>query len=399
MRWNLSAIWLLGCVAACSGGGARDDAGAIDASQIVDASLPGDAGRDGALPTGEPLPYVWERVVQVGVNEDPKVYKAVSLPAGIAILATPDLALYDSEGVELGRTPAPEPPWSLRGGLSRTSGDLAVVLRGPGDERVVQVYDGSDLTPAPLIVPSVYSSVATLAEHEGVLYLLTRDSDPDRTVTLYELNDSGVERSAVLSSTGIGYAFGGPGFALTDGRIAYCGSTALGTPPAYMPTILYVDPVAETMTTLQLDITYSSGSSSCRMVRAGDRIFAQWPEATMIDGEFVAGWGGAYLDAANGSVVMGPVRHPMYTLSASNGIAYTGTHFLIGDDDDIYPIDAETLEPLPKMRVTMEPGEYIPGPGRANAGDGSAGYVVIAPALGIGPIIVRIQKLEPIVTP
>ena len=403
MRRDLSTIVLLGCVAACSDSAVRGDAGAIDAPRPVDAAVdarppPGDAGRDGSLPTEDPVPYEWERVVTVGTTEDPLVYSAVSLPAGIAILATPELALYDADGVELGRTAAPATSWYATAGIARASGDLAVAYQGPGSELVVNVYSGADLIPAPSIVPSLTSGSNSLAEHNGTLYLLTSTQDGSHVITLHELNDSGIERSVVLS-TGVRYSFSGPGFALSDGRIAFCASNALGTPPEYMPTILYVDPVAGTMTALQLDITYSSGDGSCRMVRAGDRIFAQWPEATIIDGDFVAGWGAAYLDGADGSVVMGPVRHPIYSLSADNGIGYTGTHFLLGHGQYIYPIDAETLAPLPRMRVTMEPGEYIPGPGRANAGDGSAGYVVIAPALGLGPIIVRLQKLEPFVAP
>lgn len=401
MRWHVVA--LAGALIACTAGAGYDDAGTIDAHAVDDALAdarppPGDAQRDAFPPIDNYAPFEWERTVAVSSTEDPIVRNAVALPAGIALLATPELALYDAKGEELGRAPAPpSTSWTATVGVARTSGDLAVAYVGPGSEYIVKTYDGTDLTEKPSIATSITGAGAALAEHNGALFLLARAPSAPYTITLYELNDAGIERSVALGP-GTGYSVHGPGLSLGDGRIAFCVEKGMsGSPPLYKPTILYVDPVADTMTSLDLGVAGSGGT--CRLVRAGDRIFAQWQEPINPDGDFESAWGGAYLDAADGSVVMGPVRHTMYNLSGTEGIGYTGTHFILGSGEWIYPIDAETLEPLPRLHVTMHEDEYIPGPGRANAGDGTAGYVAIAPALGLGPVVLRLQRLEPFTTP
>lgn len=362
--------------------GADDALIAIDATpDAMDAAVDGwPSDRDTGGPPPDYVTPIWERLIQAGGTQ---LYGSTMLPTGVALIASPDLVLIDSEGNELGRTPWPSTVDLARGAIARSSGYLAVRMLEQNTS-VVQEYAGTDLAQATR-TPIGELSGGTLAEVNGVLYAVT--SSTTNGVQLLTIESGAVVDTKPIP--GAPPALPRTALASPDGKLVLC--TWRWTTNTHE--VIRLDPATAEFTSITLP-SPDTDSNYCRLTRGDNGIHAMWQT---YEG---ARW--ALLSADGSSLVGGPYKPADFGLSDTilwtTGVAYANGKFVavvpFGQRLKLHAIDENTGAISAAKDVYMDPGGIFTDQRATIASDGTNLYVGFAPEAV--PLLFRLQKLPPI---
>lgn len=358
------------------------DSGPDGIAPQIDAAFPTDA--QPPLRFVEPI---WERGVYLGEAD---LHQSVVLPGGIAVIATPQSTIYNRDGDRtFDAAWPPELPmagdWSLLRPIALDSGDFAVVTKDLTDQRVVRRFDGTNLSQlsATALDPAILST--SIIELDGIIYVLSRSIGNVfqlHTITEGVLTES---RTVEFAHT---YGLSAHGFAMTDGKLLFCGMDPTGI------VVIRMDPVTATATTLDLNIQNSI--SGCRMARGDNHIMLLWERYGRRE------W--VLLDAEGTQLVAGPMTAEDFgrpRLEVSFGLVYVAGQFVsIGFTETrllLYGFDEMTGEVSRPWDVRLEPFDVFWDADMTLASDGQHLYV----GMGVSPAPYRIklQKLPPLSIP